>query len=157
MKRRCLLITAFISILTLGVAATTFAQADPAIHVSIWQTHLKPGDAYPFKNIPAGAYEDPESVKITNTGKAALTFTGMQPVTVSGPDASVFVVLDQPSGELAPGAHTYFNLRYIPRTSGINNATVTIATNDPATPSFTFRVQAFAWGRHLETGFLFFP
>ncbi len=79
------------------------------------------------------------SFTITNAGSSTLTLSGASPVSVVG---AGFVVLSQPTlTTLAPGASITFQIEFHPTSSGVDNATVTIASNDPLLPSFSFLVQ----------------
>ena len=72
-------------------------------------------------------------------GAGALMLVGATPVTITGPNASQFTVT-QPQ---INSGHTafVFTVTYKPTLPGPAQATINIASNDPATPKFTFAVQ----------------
>ena len=73
---------------------------------------------------------------ITNTGLSTLTLSS---VTVSG---TGFTLVSQPSVlSLAAGASVTFQVKFAPTSTATDSGTVTIASNDPTTPSFTFSIS----------------
>jgi hypothetical protein len=99
-------------------------------------------------------FEAPSDASITLTrtftiGDAAgatgtLTLSGMSPVTITGADASDFTVTQPNGSTLPPGSTVPFSISYTP-TAGdaqLDTATVTIASNDPTHPSYSFGIQA---------------
>ena len=81
---------------------------------------------------------------IANSGPAPLNPTGSSLVTLSGPAATDFKVTAQPSSSIAAGSSTTFAITFDPSQPGQRTATVTIASNDLATPRFTFSITGFA-------------
>ena len=81
---------------------------------------------------------------VTNTGLFRLGFTGAAPVTISGPGARFFQVTLQPSGHVLPGETAQFRIRFAPTTHarGFQSALITLATNDPLTPTYSFWIRA---------------
>lgn len=77
---------------------------------------------------------------IENSGSGALTLTGSTPVTISGADSQFFKVSKQPGASVAQGASTTFTITFTPTAVGVDTATVTIASSDPAGP-FTFAIK----------------
>ncbi len=152
MTKKNALIPAVLAGLALVVAAgPAVAQTSPSLRVSVWNTHIKPGDTYPFPNNPIGIWAPPERVSIQNVGTTPITFEGSEPITVSGPAAGMYYVLQEPKGTLAPGQFFRFNLQLVPTQVGLNEATVTIQTDDPVAPSFAFTVESVA-GNHPGGG-----
>ncbi len=121
----------------------------PIAQVSGNHVNIASGDTTPttadwskFAGIDAQYMTKVRIFTITNTGLATLTFTGATPVTISGPNASKFVVFVQPAASLAPGQSTQFRVRFTPAgTVGFANATISIASNDALTPAYTFAIQ----------------
>ncbi len=75
---------------------------------------------------------------ITNAGLATLVLSGT-PITVSGPG---FSLVAQPAvSSLAAGASVTFQVKFLPTAIGVDGGTVTIASNDPQTPSLSFSIQ----------------
>jgi hypothetical protein len=93
-------------------------------------------------NFPATirTYNADITFTISNSGNGTLTFSGSPIVVLGGTDAARFSVLSQPSGTVAPGSSTTFTLRFIPAAVSTYSATVTLASDDPTYPSFTFNV-----------------
>jgi len=145
MKKRFLVFMAAAGSLLLAATGSVFAAswASP-MKVSLWSTQVRPGITYAYPATQVGVRLSPVPIVITNTGKKPLSFTGHNPVTVSGKNANAYIVQEQPSGVLAPGESTTFNLGYAPTTAGRNDALVTIRTNDMAMPSFSFEVGSIA-------------
>lgn len=77
---------------------------------------------------------------ITNSGVGELVFLSTPFVTISGPDASDFEIIQGPSRTVSPGASTTFTVRFNPSAIGARSATISIASNDRLTPLFTFAV-----------------
>jgi hypothetical protein len=77
---------------------------------------------------------------IQNNVSGTLTMTGATPVTISGPGAAFFKVTLQPGASVADGSLTTFTITFTPTKIGVENATVTIASSDPAGP-FTFAIR----------------
>jgi len=77
---------------------------------------------------------------IQNNASGTLTMTGATPVTISGAGAADFKVTSQPGASVADGSLTTFTITFTPTTVGIENATVSIASSDPAGP-FTFAIR----------------
>ena len=74
---------------------------------------------------------------ITNRGTGDLVL-GNTPIELSGNDASIFSVIQEPSQTIAPGATATFTLRVVTSTVGIYHATLSIFSNDEATSEFSF-------------------
>jgi len=77
---------------------------------------------------------------IENNADGTLTMIGSYPVTISGPGAAYFTVTTQPGTSVTQGSTATFTITFTPTTPGFENATVSIATSDPAGP-FTFAIQ----------------
>ena len=94
--------------------------------------------------VAAGAANRVRLFTLTNTGIADLSLTGTHFVTLTGPNASDFVVSGQPAtGTLHPGQSVTFKVRFDPTTTGTRDATVSIATNDPGllNDTYTFAIE----------------
>lgn len=80
--------------------------------------------------------------KIYNAGNQTLSFPGGQPrVRIGGANAGDFMLtVDAPATIPAQG-QPYFTIVFDPSGLGVRTATVTILSNDPATPSYTFSIQ----------------
>lgn len=79
---------------------------------------------------------------ITNRGQQPLRLLGAggQFVTLSGPAAGEFVVVEQPTSPVAPGASVTFTVRFDPASLGRRDAIVTVRSNDRDEGAYTFAV-----------------
>ena len=77
---------------------------------------------------------------LRNTGSAALTISA---ITFTGDAASEYTLVSPPSFPLtlAPGASQALTVQLQPTATGLRHATLTIASNDPATPTYTAALQ----------------
>jgi hypothetical protein len=78
---------------------------------------------------------------IQNTGTGTLNLTGSPLVNITGAGAAMFSVTAVPAASVAPSLSTTFNITYQPTAPGTHTATVSIVSNDPDTPNFTFVIQ----------------
>ena len=76
-------------------------------------------------------------IQLSNTGNLPLTITSLS---IEGPDADQFQVLGTVPGSLAVNASGPLTLRFAPTRIGSMQATLTIASNDPATPVYTLEL-----------------
>jgi hypothetical protein len=67
---------------------------------------------------------------IGNVGTATLVLTGNPPVTITGPDAMDFSIIQQPPSNIAPSNEVAFQVQFDPRAAGQRSASIVIATND---------------------------
>lgn len=81
---------------------------------------------------------------VENIGNQPLNLTGSPEVTITGTDAADFAVSTAvPSNSIAVSSSTAFGITFSPAsTAGAKTATVTIASNDPDTASYTFAINA---------------
>ncbi len=78
---------------------------------------------------------------IRNDGTIPLILTGATRATISG--SSLLGISSQPAaGTLAPGESTTFSVLFNPMIAGTYYGTISIPTNDPDTPNYTFGVSA---------------
>ena len=89
-----------------------------------------------FGTTKVGSSSAVSTFVIEDTGEASLEFTAASPVTISGANAGDFVVT-QPT--IANNLAT-FTVTFKPTAKGSRSAVVTVLTNDPTHPSFTFTV-----------------
>ena len=73
-----------------------------------------------------------------NSGQGPLTING---ASLSGTNANQFRLDSQPASQVDPGRSTTFILVYDPSAVGTHNATVSLASNDPAHPTYTFSLR----------------
>lgn len=77
---------------------------------------------------------------IRNAGAGPLALTGPGPVTVAGPNAGDFTVIQQPIGSLAPGTAATLRVTFDPSAIGARAATVSIASGDADEDPYTFAI-----------------
>jgi cyclophilin family peptidyl-prolyl cis-trans isomerase/FKBP-type peptidyl-prolyl cis-trans isomerase 2 len=80
---------------------------------------------------------------IGNSGDSTLNLTGAK-VSLGGADAADFLVTSLPADSVAAGGTTSFEVACVASLAGDCHATLTIASDDPATPSYAFDIQASA-------------
>jgi len=88
-------------------------------------------NAIAFGNVTVGSSSGSQSVTLTNTGGAALSITS---ISVSGVDASSFVIANSCGTSLAAGANCTIHGHFTPATTGGLSATVTIVDNAGNSP-----------------------
>jgi hypothetical protein len=92
-----------------------------------------------FAQLLVGETSDPTTFTISNSGNTALTFSGDPVVSITG-DTGDFSVVTQPPSSVNPTGSAIFQIVFTPTQTGTRNATVTLASNDPLAPSFTFAI-----------------
>lgn len=120
------------------------SYATPEINVQGNATSIVDGDITPS----ASDYTDFGSTyigsantvtyTIQNTGNATLSIGA---ITLSGVDLASFTVITLPSSTLSPGSSTIFTVRFFPSTSGLKNATLSIANNDGDENPYNFSIR----------------
>src|SRR6185503_10928924 len=71
---------------------------------------------------------------IANVGTAPLNLSGTPKVAITGPQASDFTVITQPTSPLAAGANSTFTIGFSPAAAGVRNATVSIQNDGDKNP-----------------------
>ena len=92
------------------------------------------GTAVNLGNVVSGTSGSAVPFTIRNTGSGQLRRLQFS---VTGAHAADFVITPPASAEIAPGGSAVFNVVFSPAAKLTRNATVTIASSDPATPLFT--------------------
>ncbi len=95
--------------------------------------------AYSFGSFLVGSSSTAVSFTVENQGTADLIMNGT-PVTISGSDAAMFSVGDQPLSLVAPSGTTSFTISFTPTSVGAKTATVSIPNNDTDENPYTFTV-----------------
>ena len=129
--------------ITADIQAALDAQTDllPSINIKQGTTGIASGDTYDFGSVLVG-FPREVSFTIENRGEATLQLTGVSEVALSGD--SQFSVVTAPSSSIPAGGSSVLTVRLAPATVGQSyTATLTIESNDSATPSFTFTVTGF--------------
>ncbi len=78
---------------------------------------------------------------ITNTGSSDLTLTGTPTILITGPDAAMFTVIDNPDVVIGASASTNFTIQFVAASLGIKTAVVTILSDDGDEASYCFTIQ----------------
>ena len=92
------------------------------------------------------------SFSISNMGSSVLKLTGTPLVRITGPHASDFEVMSQPSATIASGSSSNFQLRFKPSAVGLRSASISIANDDSDENPYTFVLQ----GEGTMQGFLLY-
>lgn len=80
--------------------------------------------------------------KITNTGNAVLFLTGMEPVEITGTDASDFSIFSPPTTTIdMNGGTTTFTVGFSPTAEGVRSCVLTIHNNDPDESMYEFVIS----------------
>ena len=98
-------------------------------------------DGTDFGNLSVSGGTQDRTFTIFNPGDTPLVLAGNPSVTISGPQASDFVVTSPPASPVAPGSNATFTVRFDPAARGFRAATVSIANNDADENPFQFAVQ----------------
>lgn len=81
-------------------------------------------------------------VRIFTISNAGLRAASIASVNITGSHADLFTVFVQPASSIAPGATSQFRVRFTPNGEvGFAFATITIASDDPLTPSYSFTIR----------------
>lgn len=95
-----------------------------------------------FGNIvTAGDRVSQRTYRITNFGNGPLRLIGTPRVVISGVHAADFVVSAEPLAEIGSDGVTLFVVRFNPSAPGARSANVTILSNDPTRPSYSFGIS----------------
>lgn len=95
-----------------------------------------------FAALAIGSTSAANTFTIQNVGTAGLNLSGASPyVTLGGAHPGDFAIVAVPSNSVGVGSSTTFTITFSPTFSGTRTATVTIASNDPDEPSYTFNIS----------------
>jgi hypothetical protein len=84
-----------------------------------------------FTSQVVGSPSTPQSLKLSNTGSAALSVSG---ATLTGGASGDFALQNQCGGSLAPGANCNMSVTFTPTAAGTRVATLSIGTNASGDP-----------------------
>ncbi len=114
------------------------------------------GDATPstvdgtnFGTLLVGSSPIVTTFTLKNLGNAALNLTGSPAVQISGTNASDFSISAAAGNPVAVGSSTTFNAQFSPASTGVKNATISIPSNDPLNPNYTFAIQGTGTAQNL--------
>ena len=91
-------------------------------------------------NVKVGGTPVTKTFTIKNTGSATMHLNGTPLVEVDGPDSADFVASTPAATTLAAGATTTFTVIFTPTNLAVENAVVTIASDDP-NGAFSFNLK----------------
>lgn len=92
-----------------------------------------------FGTLTVGASTTPITYSIVNVGRGPLNISD---VTITGPQASSFTLVTQPSDVVPAGKSTSFQLQCSPLVSGVVTAQLQILSNDPARSPYPLNLTA---------------
>ena len=113
----------------------------PEINIKKGSVSIASGSGvYNFGTELVGVAMAPVSFAIENLGTADLDLTGSPNAVVIGPNASDFVVIQQPATPVVAGSATPFVIRFTPGAEGVRTATVSVQNSDSDEGIYTFTV-----------------
>ncbi len=117
----------------LEISSSDLAQ--PLLVVPLAGTGIAPvaglsTGALAFGNQLQGTLSAPQSVLLSNSGSATLTFG----VALTGPNAGEFAETHACAGTLAAGGSCSIDVTFLPAAMGARSATLTVSSDDPAHP-----------------------
>lgn len=115
------------------VISYTYIPADIAVEAPTGTSVSNGSGTLAFGQVVPNQIKD-IACTLRNTGGADLT--GIVPA-ISGPDASMFMLVTSPPSTLAGGSNSIFTVRFTPTSLGTKTATLSIASNDPDENPFT--------------------
>ncbi len=128
---------------------TTASVVQPNIEITGGSVVIAPGDTTPStddktdlrRNLLGEVTAVQQNYLIKNRGAGELRFTGGAPVTLTGSDR--FQVIRQPTGPVAAGGFaTSVGISFANDTVGVHTATVSVHSNDPDQPTYSFQIRA---------------
>ncbi|HWS70791.1 MAG TPA: choice-of-anchor D domain-containing protein, partial [Thermoanaerobaculia bacterium] len=125
----------FLALVVLCVATTVSATPNIAV-LRDWDNVVVPnGGTFAFSPVAAGV-SDSRLFRIANTGNTSLTLTNPDTM-VSG---QCFHEIVTPTTPILAGGVSYVRVRILCNAPGSYSGTVTVASDDPDTPSYRFTV-----------------
>ncbi|HEY6323987.1 MAG TPA: choice-of-anchor D domain-containing protein [Thermoanaerobaculia bacterium] len=144
--RRSACLVVFVVVLLALLAAAQPAVAAPVLSVQQGATAIAKGSTYTFPATTPVGTSISVLFTISNTGNANLTL-GNASSLVSG---GAFSEIVTPTTPVASGGNTVFRVRLLSGTPGTFSGTVSIASNDPVNPTFTFTVKGTVTGPSIS-------
>ncbi len=128
-----------------GAGTTTTGGGGPEAKVEGNGVEIVDGDTTPqtadktdFGSVAVTSGSVTHTYTIWNTGTATLTFNS---VTITGSNATDFVVTAQPAGSVAAGGSTTFSVKFDPSASGVRTANLSFDNNDANENPYNFQIQ----------------
>jgi hypothetical protein len=112
----------------------------PEISLAKDTSEIQDGGSYDFSAVTPVTIElgREETFTISNLGGNELILSGTPAVSISGADASLFSITEQPSTPIGIGSSSTFTIRFLPLVVGNYTAEVSIPNNDPSEGDFRF-------------------
>lgn len=121
----------------------------PAPIIQLWANDLRilDGDASPRRedntdlgNANVIGQFNTVTFSVYNAGNQTLRLNGLPRVRITGSNASDFTLVTDAASTVSPLGVTTFTIRFDPSDLGVRNATVTILSDDAATPAYDFAI-----------------
>ncbi len=128
-----------------GTTASEISISGNGSTISTGDTSPSTLDSTYFGDVDVSLGNRMVTYTINNNGSAPLTFTGSK-VAISGSNSSDFYVSSYPASSVAVGGNTSFVIEFDPLVVGARTATISVTSNDPDTPTYTFNVQGYGTG-----------
>ena len=110
-----------------------------ALDIAHGDTSPAVADRTDFGNVNVVVGRSQQTFTIRNAGVGDLDLNDPS-VTFSGPAGAEFALATHPQGTLAPGASTTVTVAFDPVAAGLRTAILTLHSDDPITPLYTFTV-----------------
>lgn len=127
-------------ILLLLAVFSLHAQSGPPLLVTTEGGRVYPLDLITFPDTPIGRTSREIDFTVRNVGLSALALPRQGAVAFSDGDTSMFVVTRAPADTLPIQERIRFSIAFKPTSFGEKSATVTLTTDNPDYPTFTFDV-----------------
>ncbi len=111
--------------LFLAASAAAWGQSAGAVQLTVRGEHISPGRIFLFSDVAVGAASAPVAFTLTNRGSSSITLA-RSAVILSGNDAPMFSVVNQPESTLSSGGSLRFRLVFEPTRLGPFLAKVTV-------------------------------
>ena len=125
--------------------------APPEPNAQIWSASrlIASGDTTPtaldntdFGNANRDGQTTIREFQLYNAGTKVMSVLGFPRITITGVNASDFTIIESAvASALAIDGRANFKILFNPSIVGLHKATVTITTNDPDTPEYSFAIQ----------------
>lgn len=107
----------------------------------------RPRDGTDFGRLNVEGRSRLHTFVLRNDGRGVLRLTGPLRVRIAGQHAEDFRLVKVPAARVEPGKRTTFDIRFNPSDVGRRFAWVVITSNDPLTPTYTFRITGEGFSR----------
>ncbi|MBX3403598.1 MAG: choice-of-anchor D domain-containing protein [Phycisphaeraceae bacterium] len=107
----------------------------------------RPRDGTDFGRVNVDGRSRLATFAIRNDGRGVLRLTGPVKVRVAGQHADDFRLVRIPASPVQSGTRTTFDIRFNPSDVGRRFAWIVITSNDPLTPTYTFRISGEGFSR----------